>query len=50
MEQVVPPPGDAKPDWWWARQVAEAMGFQKGVRYDSAAEMFDEFAGDGGPP
>jgi sulfite reductase (NADPH) flavoprotein alpha-component len=44
MEQVVPPPGDAKPDWWWARQVAEAMGFQKGVRYDAAAEVFDEFA------
>jgi sulfite reductase (NADPH) flavoprotein alpha-component len=44
MEPVVAPPGDAHPDWWWGRQVAEAMGFKAGVRFDSAAEIFDEFA------
>lgn len=44
MEQVVPPPGDAKPDWWWAKQVAEGMGFKAGLWYTKAAEIFDEFA------
>jgi ferredoxin-nitrate reductase len=44
MEQVVPPSGEAKPDWWWARQVAGAMGFKAGLAFDSAAEIFDEFA------
>jgi anaerobic selenocysteine-containing dehydrogenase len=44
MEKAVEPPGDAKPDWWWARQVACAMGFSQGMRYESAEEIFDEFA------
>ena len=44
MKQVVPPPGDAMPDWWWIRQVAAAMGFSAGLRHESAAEIFDEFA------
>jgi sulfite reductase (NADPH) flavoprotein alpha-component len=44
MEQVIAPPGDAKPDWWWCRQVAAAMGFQNGLRYDTSAQIFDEFA------
>ena len=30
MEQVVPPPGDAKPDWWWCKQVAETHGLPVG--------------------
>ncbi len=44
MEQVVPPPGDARPDWWWPRQVATAMGFVRGFRFESAEAIFDEFA------
>lgn len=44
MEAAVPPPGDAKPDWWWVRQVAHGMGFTNGMRHDSAAAIFDEFA------
>ncbi len=44
MEQVVPPPGDAKPDWWWCKQVAEALEFKSGVKFSSAEEIFDEFA------
>lgn len=44
MEQVVAPPGDAKPDWWWVREVAAAMGFRKGMQFDSAEQIFDEFA------
>jgi anaerobic selenocysteine-containing dehydrogenase len=44
MEQVVQPPGDARPDWWWVQQVAQAMGFSKGMSFPSAAAIFDEFA------
>jgi anaerobic selenocysteine-containing dehydrogenase len=44
MEQVVPPPGEAKPDWWWVQSVARAMGFEQFARYNSAADIFDEFA------
>jgi sulfite reductase (NADPH) flavoprotein alpha-component len=43
MEPVVPAPGDAQPDWWWARQVAVAMGFNRKTQFHSAAEIFDEF-------
>ncbi len=44
MEKVVPPPGDAKPDWWWAKQVAEKMGFKSGFHLNQAAGIFNEFA------
>ncbi|MDP9173250.1 MAG: nitrate reductase [Planctomycetota bacterium] len=44
MQKVVEPPGDAKPDWWWARQIAGEMGFKAGLQFQSAADIFDEFA------
>jgi anaerobic selenocysteine-containing dehydrogenase len=44
MEQVVQPPGDARPDWWWVQQVAQAMGFSRGMSFPDAASIFDEFA------
>jgi anaerobic selenocysteine-containing dehydrogenase len=45
MEQVVPPPGEAKPDWWWIQAVAGAMGFESFARqHNSAADIYDEFA------
>ena len=44
MEQAVPPPGDARPDWWWVQRVARRMGFERGLGFASAAEIFDEFA------
>ncbi len=44
MEPVVPPPGDAMPDWWWAKQVANNMGFNAGLGFTSAEQIFDEFA------
>jgi anaerobic selenocysteine-containing dehydrogenase len=44
MQQVVQPPGDARPDWWWVQQVAQAMGLSKGMTFGSAADIFDEFA------
>ncbi len=43
MEPVVAPPGDARPDWWWARQVGCALGFTQKMRFESAEEIFDEF-------
>ena len=44
MKQVVPPPGDARPDWMWVRDIALAMGFSQGLDFASAADVFDEFA------
>jgi anaerobic selenocysteine-containing dehydrogenase len=44
MEQVVPPPGEAKPDWWWISAVAAEMGFVAHTRFHSSADIFREFA------
>lgn len=44
MEQVIAPPGQARPDWWWVREVARTMGFEKGMNFAAAADIFDEFA------
>ena len=44
MQQAVPPPGDAKPDWWWATQIADRMGLRQGMHYENAAAIFDEFS------
>jgi predicted molibdopterin-dependent oxidoreductase YjgC len=44
MQQVVQPPGDARPDWWWVQQVAQSMGFTTGMSFPGAAAIFDEFA------
>ena len=44
MEQVVPPPGECKPDWWWAREVARRMGLTHGTQFAGAEDIFDEFA------
>lgn len=44
MEQVVAPPGEAKPDWWWIQSVARLMRLEHGMWYHSAADIFDEFA------
>jgi len=44
MQQAVPPPGDAKPDWWWAKEIADRMGLSQGMQYENAAAIFDEFS------
>ena len=44
MQQIVPPPADARPDWWWAQQIAHEMGFRSGLSFGNASEIFDEFA------
>ncbi len=42
MQQAVPPPGNALPDWQIIARVACAMGYADGFSYSSAAEVFDE--------
>jgi anaerobic selenocysteine-containing dehydrogenase len=44
MQQAVGAPGDAQPDWWWVKEVAQKMGFTHGTQFESAAAIFDEFA------
>lgn len=41
LRAAVPPPGEAKPDWWIVSQLAKRMGFQ-GFDYESAADVFNE--------
>lgn len=42
MQQAVPPPGDALPDWQIIARVACAMGYEKAFTYPSAADVFEE--------
>ncbi|MEW1824302.1 bifunctional nitrate reductase/sulfite reductase flavoprotein subunit alpha [Streptomyces sp. NPDC088196] len=41
-QPVVPPPGEALPDWQIIASVACAMGYEKGFSYDSAEQVFEE--------
>lgn len=41
---VLPPPGDAKPDWWIICEVAKRMGFGSAFEYDGPAAIFREHA------
>ncbi len=40
----LPPPGDAKPDWWIVCQVARRLGFESGFDYEDPAAIFREHA------
>ncbi|MPZ58811.1 MAG: molybdopterin-dependent oxidoreductase [Rhizobiales bacterium] len=40
----LPLPGEAKPDWWMAAEVAKRMGFADAFSYRSAADVFREHA------
>jgi sulfite reductase (NADPH) flavoprotein alpha-component len=42
MQQAVPPPGEALPDWQIVARVACEMGFEQGFTYNSAEEVFEE--------
>ena len=41
---LLPPAGNAKPDWWILCQVAQRLGFTQAFAYRSAAEIFREHA------
>jgi assimilatory nitrate reductase catalytic subunit len=40
----LPPPGEAKPDWWIVSEIAKRMGFAAAFDYGSAADIFREHA------
>ena len=42
VQEVVPAPGDALPDWLLICRVAQAMGFDEGFGYTSAEQVFEE--------
>jgi ferredoxin-nitrate reductase len=44
LPRLVPPPGEALPDAEIVTRVAAAMGWKASFAYESAAEIFDEFA------
>jgi predicted molibdopterin-dependent oxidoreductase YjgC len=44
LRQAVPPPGEAKPDWWIISQLAQRLGFS-GFDYNSAEDVFNELCG-----
>jgi len=41
VRAAVPPPGEAKPDWWIVCQIAKRLGFE-GFAFESAKEVFNE--------
>ncbi len=40
--RAVPPPVDARPDWWLVSEVARRMGFGEAFPYQQSDEIFDE--------
>ena len=42
LRAAVPPPGEAKPDWWIMGQLGQRLGLQ-GFDWGSAKEVFNEF-------
>ena len=41
LRAAVPPPGEAKPDWWIVSQLAQRIGFG-GFEFESAKDVFNE--------
>jgi len=41
LRAAVPPPGEARPDWWIVSQIARRLGFS-GFEFAAAAEVFNE--------
>ena len=44
QRRFLPPPGDAKPDWWIVTEVARRLGFADAFPHQSAADVFREHA------
>jgi formate dehydrogenase major subunit len=42
IRAALPPPGEAKPDWWILQQIAQRMGAQEGFAFACAEEIWDE--------
>jgi len=41
---LFPAPGEAKPDWWIVKEVAQAMGWTEAFAYDHPADIYREHA------
>ena len=41
LRAAVPPPGEAKPDWWIVSRLAQRVGFE-GFEFESAKDVFNE--------
>ncbi len=44
QRQVLPLPGEARPDWWIICEVAKRLGFEEGFAFANAAAVFREHA------
>ncbi len=44
QRSILPPPGEARHDWWIISQVAQRMGFAAGFSYSGPADIFREHA------
>ncbi len=42
INQIIDPPGEAKPDWWIICQIAERMGHKAQFDFSSPGEIFEE--------
>ncbi|CAH6850918.1 Nitrate reductase [Vibrio chagasii] len=43
QRRVLPSPGEAKPDWWILKEVAQKMGFKEQFNYRHEGEIFKEY-------
>ncbi|MDT8429285.1 MAG: molybdopterin-dependent oxidoreductase [Pseudomonadales bacterium] len=44
QRQLIPPPGEAQPDWWIVTQVAKRLGYTDAFHYTCPADIFREHA------
>ena len=44
QRRFMPPPGEAKPDWWAVSAVAKKLGHESAFTYQSPDEIFSEYA------
>ena len=44
QRRIFPDPGEARPDWWAITQVARRMGWADAFPYESAADVYREYA------
>lgn len=43
QRRILPSPGEAKPDWWILKEVAQKMGFNEQFEYRHEGEIFKEY-------
>ncbi len=44
QRRILPSPGEAKPDWWILKEVAQKMGFNEQFDYRHEGEIFKEYS------